>query len=67
MSDVKERVRKEALGLYDRMVRLWEFTNSEQFNSLEHGMQLLLKAQYSAMVTYYSILEARLECWKEAG
>jgi hypothetical protein len=65
MSDVKERVRKEAQELYDKAVKLFEFIESERFNALESGMKALLRSQYGAMCTYYSILEARLEFWKE--
>jgi hypothetical protein len=67
MSDVKEHVYKETLELRDKMVKLWEFIESEQFNSLEYGMQALLNAQYGAMYAYYGILEARLESWKEGA
>jgi hypothetical protein len=68
MSDAKDRVIKELQELNERMDKLREFNGSVRFNALKNDTaKFLLKTQYSVMYSYRCVLEARLNCWEEAG
>lgn len=61
----KQRVEKELNNLRIKSSKLFLFIKSDKFNSLSLEEQTLLKEQYDVQLRYISILEKRLEIWKD--
>ena len=57
---ILEKLVKEANELIEKINKLKEFFNKEEFLKLDDEMKDLLIAQHSAMNTYLSILSARI-------
>jgi len=61
MSDFIERLKDEKHALQEKTEKLDAFVNSEMFNSVSSKQQSLLVVQLSAMLTYGTILEERID------
>jgi len=61
MSNFKERLELETEQLEERLSKLDDFIESEKFKTIDPFQQLMLEIQLTAMVTYYTCLEARLK------
>ena len=55
------RLKIERNDLLDKCDSLETFIDSDKFNDVNYVQQLLLPSQLSAMETYLTILEARME------
>ena len=60
MEDFKKRLISEKDELNEKIVKLNQFINSENFNKIDKVQQSLLKTQLFVMRTYHSILEERI-------
>lgn len=61
MEEVIKRLIAERNDLLDKCASLEAFIDSDKFNDVNYVQQLLLPSQLSAMETYLTILEARME------
>lgn len=61
MQEHELRVLKECVELSDKIVKLEHFIQGEVFKGLSNSDKDLLVAQHSAMRTYESILNLRIE------
>ena len=61
----KQRVEKELDNLRIKSSKLLLFIKGNKFNNLSNEEQTLLKEQYEVQLRYISILEKRLEIWKD--
>jgi len=61
MSDFISRLREEKNDLGSRMLKLYEFINSEKFRDVDGAEQDLLRDQFDAMSRYHSALCLRLK------
>ena len=59
------RLKIEHSDLLDKCASLETFINSDKFNDVNYVQQLLLPSQLSAMETYLTILDARLDDLEE--
>ncbi|MEM6363289.1 MAG: hypothetical protein AAF745_02600 [Planctomycetota bacterium] len=64
---VLERVQKEAEELGEKMAKLRNFLNSDNFTSVSASQQHLLYRQYEAMREYAKCLRFRIEDFEAAG
>lgn len=62
--NAKERVENELKELGERIFKLTNFMQTENFNNLSDIQQTLLMAQSNAMHTYSAILMLRLKNWE---
>ena len=60
----KQRVEKELDNLRIKSSKLFLFIKSDKFNSLSLEEKTLLQEQYDIQLKYISVLEKRLEIWK---
>lgn len=65
--NIKDKLINELLDVILKIYKLKDFKKSEEFNKLSNEMQNLLIAQQSAMNTYASILQARIELIEKEG
>lgn len=61
----RQRVEKELDNLRIKSSKLLLFIKGNKFNNLSNEAQTLLKEQYDVQLRYISILEKRLEIWKD--
>ena len=61
MSDFKKRLDQEQCDLEDKIVKLYDFLDSEKTKEINEVQLVLLKIQVAAMETYNQCLVARLE------
>jgi hypothetical protein len=61
----KQRVEKELDNLRIKSSKLFLFIKGDKFNSLSSEEKTLLQEQYDIQLKYISILEKRLEIWKD--
>jgi len=60
MSTFKERMVEEIDQLQGKIIKLTDFTYSENFKNIDSVQQSLLRVQLSAMHTYHHCLAERL-------
>ena len=63
MDEIKNRVQIELSELTTKIVKLIEFTYTENFNTLSEQMQYLMKDQLNYMMNYADVLRRRLHIW----
>ena len=59
--NIKDKLFSELTEITNRTIKFMKFQKSAEFNKLSNEMRNLLIAQQSAMTTYASILQARIE------
>lgn len=57
---VYKRILNELFGLNKKILKLYTFMDSEEFQSIKESQQDLLRIQFDAMHTYARCLEARI-------
>jgi ADP-heptose:LPS heptosyltransferase len=60
MRTIKEMLEIEERDLWEKMLRLGEFIDSKEYDSLSDVQQSLLHAQHAAMNCYRVILKNRI-------
>jgi len=60
MNDFRTRLIEEHQSVEDRLNKLLVFIKSDKLTSIPTIQQVLLKAQYNAMLTYEIILRERI-------
>lgn len=61
MKDWQKRAIKEAEELEEKIVKLSEFLNSDEFINLDNEDKRLLTQQYDHMQDYHSVLRHRVD------